>query len=137
MNTLQGRIIEIQSSDRISLIRVEVDGDAFSSMVLEGKKGPVQYHRGDQVHLLFKETEVGIAKHLTGLISFRNRFAARIKKVERGSILTKVVLNYKGRFLESIISTKSAQEMILQEGDEVEWLVKTNEVSLMPIPTTQ
>jgi molybdopterin-binding protein len=134
MNTLKGRIIEIQSSDMISLISVDVDGDVFSSIVLEGKQGPACYHKNDQVQVLFKETEVGIAKGLSGHVSFRNRFAARVHQVEHGSILARIVLDYKGKSIESVISRKSAQEMALKEGDDVEWLVKTNEVSLMPIP---
>ena len=134
MNTLLGKIVDIQSSDRISLINVDVEGDIFSSIVLEGKKAPLNYRLKDKVNILFKETEVGIAKDLSGLISLRNRFKAQIKKVELGTILTKLTLSYKARLIESIISTKSAKDMKLKEGDPVEWLVKTNEVSLIPQP---
>lgn len=117
----------------MSLISVDVAGDVFSSIILEGKKGRVIYKKGDDVNIVFKETEVGIAKDLSGQISFRNRFAGRIKKVERGLILTKIVLEYKGQVIESVISSKSADAMKLREQDMVEWLVKTNEVSLMPL----
>ena len=134
MNKLKGKIIDIQSSDNISIIEVDVQGDVFSSIVLEGKKGPCQYKKNDKVTLLFKETEVGLAKDLSGLISLRNRFKSVIKKIEKGSILAKVTLNYKNNTIESIITTKSAHRMKLEENEEVEWLVKTNEVSLMKDP---
>lgn len=133
MNTLKGKVTEIRSSDMISLISVNVDGDLFSSIVLE-KRGDVTYKKGDLVNLVFKETEVGIAKGLSGKISLRNRFAGQIRKVEKGSVLAKIVLDYKGKTIESIISTKSAIDMELEPNDDVEWLVKTNEVSLMSIP---
>ncbi|HBR14140.1 MAG TPA: hypothetical protein DD723_01165 [Candidatus Omnitrophica bacterium] len=134
MNTLMGTIVDIHSSDMISMINVDVDGDIFSSIILEGKKGPFHYKLAEKAHLLFKETEVGIAKNLSGLISFRNRFPARIKKVETGPVLSKIILDYRGKWIESIISTRSVGDMGLKEDDHVEWLVKTNEVSLMPIP---
>ena len=133
MNTLQGKIVEIESSDVMSLVRVNVDGDILNSIILEGQKTSMNYKKGDDVKLLFKETEVGIAKNLSGQISFRNRFKATIKKVEKGTILTQIVLDYKGHHLESIISTRSANDMNLKDSDLVEWLVKTNEVSLMKI----
>ena len=133
MNTLRGKIVEIESSDVMSLVRVNVDGDILNSIILEGKKTSMNYKKGDDAKLLFKETEVGIAKNLSGQISFRNRFKATIKKVEKGTILTQIVLDYKGHRLESIISTRSANDMNLKDNDLVEWLVKTNEVSLMKI----
>ena len=133
MNTLKGRIADIQSSDVISLIGVDVDGDILSAVVLEGKKGILNYKKGELVQVIFKETEVGLAKNLSGLISFRNRFPAKIQTIDKGSILTKISLDYKGHRIVAIISTKSAEEMKLKESDAVEWLVKTNEVSLMPI----
>ena len=134
MNILRGKIIDIQSSQMISLITVDVKGDLFSSIVLEGKKVPLKYKKKDDVNVVFKETEVGIAKNLSGQISFRNRFKAKIKKIDQGDLLSKLVLDYNGFNIESVISTKSVHEMKLKEREEIEWLVKTNEVSLMPIP---
>ena len=135
MNKLTGKIVDIQSSDNISIIHVDVEGDVFSSIVLEGKKGPSNYKLKDWVTLLFKETEVGLAKGLDGMISLRNRFKATIKKIDKGPILAKVALNYKDHTIESIISARSADQMKLKDKEEVEWLVKTNEVTLMKNPT--
>lgn len=131
MNKLTGTITEIQSSDHISLITVDVGGDVFSSIVLEGTHGPVHYKTGDTVSLLFKETEVGIGKNLSGMISLRNRFKSSVTNIEKGKILTKVALSYKNHAIGSIISTSSANRLELKENDEVEWLVKSNEVTLM------
>lgn len=134
MNKLKGKIVSIESSDNMSIIRVDVNGDVLSSIVLEGKKGPTHYKIKDPVTLLFKETEVGIAKDLTGMISLRNRFKSMITKIEKGPILAKITLNYNDRTIESVISAQSAIEMKLKIGEEVEWLVKTNEVTLMKDP---
>ena len=133
MNILQGKISQIESSQRMSLIGIDVDGDTFSSIILEGQKTDLNYREGDLVNLLFKETEVGIAKNLSGQISFRNRFSAKIKTIEKGLILARVFLDYKSHSMESIISTRSANDMNLKENDPVEWLVKSNEISLMKV----
>ena len=135
MNKLIGKIVKIQSSENLSIIHVDVDGDVFSSIVLEGKKGGMNYRVQDSVTLLFKETEVGLAKDLTGMISLRNRFKANIKKIDKGPILAKITLSYKKHIIESIISFQSAIQMKLKDKEEVEWLVKTNEVTWMKNPS--
>lgn len=135
MNKLRGKISEIQSSENMSIVFVEVNEDRFSAFVLGGRNGSEEYRIGDSVTLLFKETEVGIAKNLTGAISFRNRFKAEIKKVDKGPILTRLKLCYRHHPLESIISTQSAISMELKEKEEIEWLVKTNEMTLMKNPS--
>ncbi len=130
MNKLKGQIKGITSSDTMSLVSIDVKGDIFTSVILEGKKIQLNYHVDDDVYIVFKEIEVGIAKYLSGQISFRNRFKAKIVAIEQGTILSKITLNYKDKVIESIISTQSTQSMKLHPGDIIEWLVKSNEVSL-------
>lgn len=131
MNKLQGRIIHIESSPHMSLVDVDVDGDIFYSIVLETPETADYLRKGERITLLFKETEVSIARNLAGEISLRNRFKAVIARIERSQILTKVILNYKKTEIISIISTRSSDRLGLRPGDAVEGLVKTNEVSLL------
>ena len=130
MNKLIGKIVLIESSPHMSMVDIDVDGDVFSSIVLETPATAGYLKLGKQITLLFKETEVSIGKNLSGWISLRNRFKATISGFEKSDILTKVFLNYKGNEIISIISSRSAQKLGLFVGDNVEWLVKTNEVSL-------
>ena len=130
MNKLTGKIVLVESSSHMSMVDIDVSGDVFSSIVLETPASASYLKQGGSVTLLFKETEVSIAKNLSGQISLRNRFKATIKRIEKSDILTKVVLNYKAQEIISIISTRSSQKLRLADGDGVEWLVKTNEVSL-------
>lgn len=135
MNKLNGTIQSIQSSNMMSLISIKSNEDIFSAIILEGTDEQLNYKKLDDVFIVFKETEVGIAKNLSGQISFRNRFKAYISNIEKGKLLTKIILNYKNKLITSIISTQSANDMQLQIDDNVEWLVKTNEVSLMHNPS--
>ncbi len=130
MNKLIGKVVLVESSSHMSMVDIDVDGDVFSSIVLETPATASYLKQGSSVAVLFKETEVSIGKNLSGLISLRNRFKATIKRIEKSDILTKVFLNYKSKAIISIISTRSTQKLALIDGDEVEWLVKTNEVSL-------
>ena len=130
MNKLTGKIILIVSSPHMSMVDVDVDGDVFSSIVLETPATGSYLKEGVEITLLFKETEVSIGKNLSGMISLRNRFKARVKGVEKSDILSKISLEYRSKKIVSIISTRSVDKLGLMAGDEVEWLVKTNEVSL-------
>ena len=130
MNKLIGKIVLIESTQHMSMVDIDVQGDVFSSIVLETPASASYLKQGNSVQMLFKETEVSIGKNLTGLISLRNRFKGTIRRIERSEILSKIHLNYKSQEIVSIISTRSVQKLGLIDGDEVEWLVKTNEVSL-------
>ncbi len=79
---------------------------------------------------MFKETEVSLAKHLTGELSLRNRIAVTIKKIERGDILSAVTLDYCTNTLVSVVTTRAVERLHLHVGDQVEALIKANEVVL-------
>ena len=81
--------------------------------------------------VLFKETEVSLAKNLSGENSLRNILHRTVQKIRHGDILCEVVLDNNGHTLTSIITTRAMKRLALQEGDEVAVLVKANEVSLM------
>jgi len=131
MNKLTGIITFIKSSSHMSIVDISVEEDVFSSIVLETPKTALYLQLTKQISFLFKETEVSIAKNLSGQISLRNRFKGTVKEIEKSEILTKVTVDYKGQEIVSIISTRSAEGLGLKRSDEVEWLVKTNEISLL------
>jgi molybdopterin-binding protein len=54
-----------------------------------------------------------------------------VQHIERGELLSKISLAFKGYTVTSAITTRSVDSLQLAIGDEVEALVKANEVSLM------
>ena len=54
-----------------------------------------------------------------------------VQHIERGELLSKISLKFKGYMVTSAITTRSVELLDLKIGDEVEALVKANEVSLM------
>jgi len=86
------------------------------------------------VALLFKETEVSLAKNLSGLISMRNRMPCTVTGIDRGKLLTKVSLDFNGHAITSVITTRSSHALSLAVGESVEGLVKANEMTIIPEP---
>ena len=131
MNKIQGIISKIQQSGAIILVDVDVDGQNFSAMLIESATRPECLETGNNIELIFKETEVSLAKNLSGIIGMRNRMKCTVKHVERGELLSKISLQFQKYTITSAITTRSVDSLDLKVGDEVEALVKANEVSLM------
>jgi molybdate transport system regulatory protein len=134
MNTLHGNLQAVQTAGSIALADIDVAGEIMSALLVEGDAQISQLQPGAAVLVLFQETEVSLAKNLAGLISLRNRLLARITQIDKSAILTRVVLDFRGQPLVSIITTRSAQRLSLQIGDEVEALIKANEVTVVAAP---
>jgi len=131
MNKLTGTISQIQQSGAILLVDVDIDGHGFSAMLIESATQPEWLQTGNSIELVFKETEVSLAKNLSGMISMRNRMKCTILHIELGELLSKVSLQFQKYVITSAITTRSVNSLDLKIGDKVEALVKANEVSLM------
>lgn len=134
MNQLQGIVVEVQSNGHLSLVDVRVGDDTFTSIVLETPDNTPYLKAGSAVALLFKATEVSLAKNLSGLISTRNRMAVVVQGIRRGELISEVALDYRGQPFSSVITTRALDRLALAVGDNAEALVKANEMSLMEVP---
>ncbi len=131
MNQLRGRITSIESSEHLSLVEVTVGGDTFTALLVETPAGTPYLATGNPVVVLFKETEVSLAKNLSGEISLRNRIPGTVRRVRHGQLLSEVALDCHGQEIVSVITSRAVARLGLREGDAVEALIKANEVSLM------
>jgi molybdate transport system regulatory protein len=130
MNEVRGRIVAIQGNSHLSLVDVAVDGEVFTAILLETPADRPALTAGAPALLRFKETEVALAKGLSGLISLRNRFPVTVTEILRGELLSEVVLDYRGRALSSIITTRAVERLQLILGESIEALVKANEMTV-------
>lgn len=130
MNKLPGQIIAIEAYGSVAIVDVQVGAHQFTATLLGATDHLEAWKIGQVVSLLFKETEVALAKNLSGQISLRNRMASTITAIEYGQLLTRVLINMDGFELSSVITTRSARSLALAVGDQVEGLVKSNEMSL-------
>lgn len=130
MNRLAGTIAAVETDGALSLVDVSVGQSLFSALVVETPEQCDYLAIGTAIELLFKETEVAIAKDLTGAISLRNRHASTILSLRFGGLLCEVTFECEGAQVISLITARSAKRLNLAVGDRVEWLVKANEISL-------
>lgn len=131
MNILPATITKITSADSILLLDVEVEGTAMSALLTENPYSASWLKEGNQVSVVFKETEVSLMKDFSGMISLRNRLPCRVTAVEKGKLIGIVHLLFKNRHLVSAITTRSIEGMNIQPGDEVTAMIKANEVSVV------
>lgn len=101
----------------------------FTALLLHAGSTP-PWPPGCAVTLAFKETEVALAKQLSGEISLRNRQPATVTGIGYGKLLTAVQLQFGSHPLTAVITSGSARRLQLQVGDAVEWLVKANEMQI-------
>jgi len=129
MNKLKATIVEITIDSDLALVELEAFGDSFTVILINDPEiFPLQTEK--DIFLIFKETEVSLARDFSGKISIRNRMTGKIKRMTKGKILTKVIIDYQGNEICALITSKAAEEMALNVGVLVEALVKTNEISL-------
>ena len=131
MNTLSGYIAAIESHGSVAIIDVAVAPHHFTATLLGSPEQLAGWEIGQAVRLLFKETEVALAKNLSGQISMRNRLPGIVKALEIGQVLTRVVFDMQGIQISSVITSRSARGLQIEVGDFVEGLVKSNEMSLL------
>ncbi len=131
MNKLFGRICEIDSNSHLSLVNVLSGNQVFTATLLEIPESAPYLKINNDVTLLFKETEVSIAKDFRGTISLSNRFPAIVNGMERGKILSCVYLQHQNNEIVSVITTASLDRLAVRNGDAVEGFIKANEIILM------
>ena len=129
MNRLPGQVSAVQSSGSISHVAVQV-GEFACTATLVGAAAPAP---GSRVTLLLPETEVSLAKNLSGMISMRNRLPCTVRAIERGELLSRIVLDCAGHGIAAVITSASCVRMGLAAGDQLEALVKANEMGLAPV----
>jgi molybdate transport system regulatory protein len=130
MNRLPAIIIAVDIEGSIALVEAEVASRRYTAILVGAGSEADAWQPGTAVMLLFKETEVSLAKNLSGALSMRNRFPSVVTHIERGRLLTKVGLDFEGRPLTAIITTRAADALVLAPGDRVEGLVKANEMTV-------
>jgi molybdate transport system regulatory protein len=131
MNKLTGIITQIQQSGAIMLVDVDVDGHGFSAMLIESSTHQQWLEKGNTIDLVFKETEVSLAKELSGKISMRNRMMCMVQQIDKGELLSTIKLKFKQYIITSAITTRAVYSLQISVGDEIEALVKANEISLI------
>ncbi|SFH94154.1 TOBE domain-containing protein [Halpernia frigidisoli] len=130
MNTFQGKITKIESSESLSLVQILVDDVLFKTILLETPETADYLKENQSVNLYFKETEVVLAKRNVDFISMQNKISGIISNIEKDVLLSKVEIKTEIGFVKSIITTFAVEQLQLKIGDKVTALIKTNEIMI-------
>ncbi len=129
MNQFKGKISNIETSGSLSLVKVEAGELFFTSVIIDTPDTLPQLRIGKPVEVVFKESEVIIAK-APFEISLQNRIPGTISNIEMGVLLSKVTLQTSLGSLTALITTNAVRQLNLKTEEDVLALVKTNEVML-------
>ena len=131
MNSLTGNIHEIQQNGNLSLVTIKIANDLLIKTIIVETPESASYLRTNHViKVLFKETEVAIGTDITASISLQNRIPGIVIEVEKGTLLSRIVVNSEVGLIESIISTNAVESLALTKGMNVVAMIKLNEIML-------
>ena len=131
MNTLPAEIISVKVHGNLSLVELQLEGTNFKSIVIETPATASYLKKGNTINVLFKETEVIIGKGNNQAISLRNLLVCTITNIEKGVLLCRLSLMFKGHSIVSIITTNAVEQLDLKEGEQITAMIKTNEIMLL------
>lgn len=64
-------------------------------------------------------------------ISGRNKLEATVKEIVKGGVMAKVVMDYKGTEIISVITLDSVEDLDLKIGDKVTALIKSTDLMVI------
>ncbi|ACF44208.1 TOBE domain protein [Pelodictyon phaeoclathratiforme BU-1] len=127
MNKLSVLITGIDQRESLCFLELNASGIELGMLLFDLQPF---FRKGCRVNVLFKETEVALAKGLMGETSFSNSFPAAVTKIRAGSLLAEITLQCSAGEIVSIITAKAAERLGLQEKDDVTVLIKASQLSL-------
>ena len=130
MNTLKGEIASVTVNGSLSLVKVKVGETRISAIVIDTPETATHLQPGNDINLIFKETEVIVGKGTDHAISLQNKMPGKVISIESGELLSKLTLDTVAGEITSIITTNAVTQLQLQPGTAVTAMVKTNEMML-------
>ena len=130
MSSIIATISQIQKCDSLHLVHFVCEAQHLSMMSLDLDK---KIQIGTKVALAIKPTHISIAKNFVGKLSDSNQFKTKISAIEKGKLLTKVILSAEKTHLEAIITLEACESMNLQMEDEVFAIMNASELSISQI----
>lgn len=130
MNSLLGNITEINSEGSLSLVKVLIQNCIITTIVIDTPENAKYLTIGNTANIIFKETEVVLAKAFSGTISLQNKLDCTVNSFEKGNLLCKIILDFQDTKIVSVITRTAFDQLNFQENDPVIAMIKTNEISL-------
>ena len=131
MNKFSGHIVSVQESGKMSLVTISIKGDQrIKAILLENPETASYLQPNNPIQILFKETEVVIGYDVHHQISLQNRIPGTVSHIEKGELLSKLIVQSEIGEIGSIISTQAIQDLEIKKGSSVVAMIKLNEIML-------
>jgi len=130
MNILKGYIESIKVNGDLSIVKVNVAGLLFSTIVIDTPETASFLKVKNEVKIIFKETEVIIGVGDMSGISLRNKMVGTVTRIDADILLSKLTMKTKIGEISSIITSNAVKQLKIELGMEVTAMVKTNEIIL-------
>ena len=130
MNILKGIIKEIEVNGDLSIVRASVGDSIFSTIVIDTPETASFLRIGNEVSVIFKETEVIIGVGDMSGISLRNKLRGKVLRIDSDKLLSKLLMATEVGEITSIITVNAVRQLQIEKGMEVTAMVKTNEILL-------
>ena len=130
MNKIEASVKDIQNLDSLYIVTFEWNGAPIKmvSLDLDHVLKP-----GSNVLLGVNFTSVAVAKELKGALSYTNQLDGKIVEIERGALLSIVVLSYGESRIESLLLSESVERLDLKTGDDVTMIIKANDIFMLEV----
>ena len=136
MSHLIATIEKIESVDDLNIVTFVCAGQKLQMVSLELSE---EIQPAVRVKLACKPIAVALAKptvdveNFYSILSYSNQLKVQIASIEKGKLLSSILLELGTFSLESIMGTDAVERLSLKEGDEVIALIKANELSIFEV----
>ncbi len=132
MNCLDGQIINLISDKNMTIIEMNVSGSSLKTIIIETPATASFLKISNHLNVMFKETEVNIAKEFSGKISLQNILNCSVASINKGILLSQINLNFHSNDISAIITTSDAEYLELKVNDTVSALIKATDIMVAP-----
>jgi len=136
MSHLKATIEKIENVDDLNIVTFDCAGQKLQMVSLELSE---EIQPKVKVKLACKPIAVALAKptmdveNFSSILSYSNQLKVQIDSIERGKLLSSILLRLGTFSLESIMGTDAVERLSLEEGDDVIALIKANELSILEV----
>lgn len=130
MNILKGKISSIKVNGDLSIVKVDLGGVIFSTIVIDTPDTADYLILDKEVKVIFKETEVILGVGDMSGISLRNKLEGIVHRIESDELLSKVTIKTDLGLITSIITSNAVKQLGIVNDLKLTAMIKTNELLL-------
>lgn len=129
MNKLQGAITAITTKDQFAMVSLVVKNQIFRAIVINVNAINPNLVIGQNVNILFKETDVTLSREIPVHISIDNQIPVIVDGIIMGDLLSKVRVSFQNIFVKTVVPAEFAASIKI--GMSLTMLIRSNELMLM------